>query len=126
MGGAARTSHVTSSGDREGVSPEAPAILARGGALLVGVRVMPSAARTEIRGVYGDRLKVAVNAAPEAGKANARLIQALTGWLDMRAEQVAVHAGHGSRDKIVAFSGIMEEELRGKLKRLLHDAEQAR
>lgn len=108
------------------MSPEAPAILARGGALLVGVRVMPSAARTEIRGVYGDRLKVAVNAAPEAGKANARLIQALTGWLDMRAEQVAVHAGHGSRDKIVAFSGIMEEELRGKLKRLLHDAEQAR
>ena len=59
---------MTSSGDAEGVSPEPRAIHARGGALLVGVRVMPSAARTEIRGVYGDRLKVAVNAPPRAGR----------------------------------------------------------
>jgi uncharacterized protein (TIGR00251 family) len=117
---------VTLSGDEEGVSPEAPAIQSRGGALLVGVRVMPSAARTEIRGVYGDRLKVAVNAPPEAGRANFRLVQALAGWLDLRSDQVAVHVGHGGRDKLIAFSGIMEEELRGKLKRLLQDAEQAR
>ena len=94
--------------------------------MLVGVRVMPSAARTEIRGIYGDRLKVAVSAPPEAGKANARLVQALAGWLDLRTDQVTVHTGHGGRDKVLAFSGIMEQELRGRLNRLLQDAEQAR
>jgi uncharacterized protein len=89
----------------------------------VGVRVIPGAARTEIRGVYGDRLKVAVNAAPEGGKANARLVQALATWLDLRMDEVTVQSGHGGRDKVVAFSGIAESELRDKLSGLLHEAE---
>ena len=89
----------------------------------MGVRVIPGAARTEIRGVYGDRLKVAVNAPPEGGKANARLLQALATWLDVRAGEVTVQSGHGGRDKVVAFSGITERELRDRLSGLLHDAE---
>jgi uncharacterized protein (TIGR00251 family) len=91
--------------------------------LLVGVRVIPSAARTELRGVYGDRLKVAVSAPPEAGKANARLVQALAEWLDLREDEVTVQSGHGGRDKVVAFSGTTENELRDKLSGLLHRAE---
>lgn len=117
---------MTSSGDEAPVTSETPAIEARGDALLVGVRVIPSASRTEIRGVYGDRLKVAVNAPPEAGKANARLVRALAGWLDLRLDQVEVHAGHGGRDKAIAFSGIMEDELRSRLNRLLQGPEQVR
>ena len=91
--------------------------------MLVGVRVMPGAARTEIRGVYGDRLKVAVNAPPEGGKANTRLVQALAAWLDLRMDAVTVQSGHGGRDKVVAFSGIAESVLRDKLSGLLHEAE---
>ena len=113
---------VSSSGDDGGVGAAAPAIHARGGALLVGIRVIPSAARTEMRGVYGDRLKVAVSAPPEAGKANARLIQALAGWLELRVDDVRVESGHAGRDKVVAFSGMMEDELRDKLNRLLRGA----
>lgn len=113
---------VTSSGDAEGVGAATPAIRARSGVLLVGVRVIPSAARTEMRGVYGDRLKVAVSAPPEGGKANARLIQALAGWLEMRVDDVRVESGHAGRDKVVAFSSIMEDELRDKLNRLLRGA----
>ena len=113
---------VTSSGDG-GVSPGAVAIHVRGGTLLVGVRVIPSAARTEIRGVYGVRLKVAVNAPPEEGRANARLLQALAAWLDLRVDDLTVRSGHGGRDKVVAFSGITEDELRDRLSGLLHHAE---
>ena len=87
----------------------------------MGVRVLPSAARTEVRGVYGDRLKVAVNAPPEAGKANARLVQALAAWLGLKADMVTVRSGHGGRDKVVAFSGMTENELRDGLARLLHE-----
>jgi uncharacterized protein YggU (UPF0235/DUF167 family) len=69
--------------------------------------------------MYGARLKIAVNAPPEAGKANARLVEALAGWLGLRADQVEVRSGHGARDKVVAFSGVEEDELRKKLNRLL-------
>ena len=115
-----KASHVISSGDG-GVSPGSVAVHPRDGALLVGVRVIPSAARTEVRGVYGDRLKVAVNAPPEAGKANARLVEALAGWLDLKADMVAVRSGHGGRDKVVAFSGMTEDDLRAGLTRLLRE-----
>jgi uncharacterized protein (TIGR00251 family) len=116
---AQQASHVTSSGDEPGLAVPTPAILRRGEALLVGVRVIPSAARTEVRGVYGDRLKVAVSAPPERGKANIRLVEALAGWLETGADGVRVVSGHASRDKVVAFSGIMEDELRDRLSILL-------
>jgi uncharacterized protein len=80
---------------------------------------MPSADHNEVRGVYGERLKVAVAAPPEGGKANARLVQALAGWLGLRTEDVRVQSGHGGRDKVVAFSGMREHELREKLGLLL-------
>ena len=114
---------MTSSGDGRPGDAAGLTVHVRGADLLVGVRVMPSAARTELRGLYGDRLKVAVNAPPEAGKANARLEQALAGWLELRSDAVEVRTGHASRDKVVAFSGIGELELRDKLSRLLHDTE---
>jgi uncharacterized protein len=110
---------VTSSGDEAGIDAAIPAIRRRGDALLVGVRVMPSAARTEVRGVYGDRLKVGVNAPPEGGKANARLLEALAAWLALRSDQVRIESGHGGRNKVVAFSGMMENELCEKLNALL-------
>jgi uncharacterized protein len=89
---------------------------------LVGIRVIPSAARTEMRGVYGDRLKVAVSAPPEGGKANASLVDALAGWLEMRTDDMRVESGYAARDKVVAFFGIEEEDLRDKLNRLLRGA----
>ena len=113
---------MTSSGEQEDVGAAAPAIHARDGILLVGIRVMPSASRTEMRGVYGDRLKVAVSAPPEAGKANTRLIQALAGWLEIRIDDVRVESGHAGRDKVVAFSGMKEDELRDKLNTLVFGA----
>jgi uncharacterized protein len=79
-----------------------------------------------VRGLYGDRLKVAVSAPPEAGKANARLVQALAGWLTVRSDQVTVQSGHGGRDKVVAFSGMKEQELRDKLYTLLHRVDSTR
>jgi uncharacterized protein YggU (UPF0235/DUF167 family) len=72
-----------------------------------------------MRGTYGNRLKVAVSAPPEAGKANTRLVQALAAWLDIAVDCVRVESGHTGRDKVVAFSGMMEDELRDKLNRLL-------
>lgn len=87
----------------------------------LGVRVSPSAPRTRIGGVYGDRLKVAVGAPPEDNRANHELVDALARWLDLRRDAVRIVSGHTSRDKVVSFSGIDEAELRTKLAALLTD-----
>lgn len=85
----------------------------------MGVRVSPSAPRTAVRGVYGDRLKVSVSAPPEDNRANQELTEALAKWLRVRRDSVRVETGHGSRDKVVVITGIDEAELRNKLTGLL-------
>jgi uncharacterized protein len=96
-----------------------PAITAGNAGLQVGVRVSPSAPRTEFRGVYGERLKVAVSAPPEDNRANEELVAALAGWLGLRRDAVGIESGHASRDKVVSFAGIDETELRAKLEALV-------
>jgi uncharacterized protein (TIGR00251 family) len=103
-------------------SEATPAIRIGSGKLLLGVRVCPSAPRTTLRGVYGDRLKVSVSAPPEDDRANSELTDALAGWLSLRRDSVDVEAGRGSRDKVVAISGLEEAELRNKLAGLLQEA----
>lgn len=98
---------------------EIPAISLGAGVLLMGVRVSPSAPRTAVQGIYGDRIKISVNAPAEANRANRQLVAALAGWLGLRRGQICIEAGHSSRDKVVAFSGIEEAELRNRLARLL-------
>jgi uncharacterized protein (TIGR00251 family) len=116
-----RTRLAISNGEREVTAPshELPATSPGAGGILVGVRVSPSAPRTALRGVYGDRLKVAVSAPPEDNRANRELVDALAKWLGLRRDDVSIDAGHGSRDKVVAFSGIEEPELRSRLVALL-------
>lgn len=87
--------------------------------LQVGVRVSPSAPRTRLGEVYGDRLKVAVSAPPEDNRANSELVNALAGWLGLRRDNVRIESGHTSRDKVVSFAGIDEAELRSRLAGLL-------
>jgi uncharacterized protein (TIGR00251 family) len=85
----------------------------------VGVRVSPSASRTAVLGVYGDRLKVSVSAPPEDNRANQELTESLAKWLRLRHDGVSVETGRGSRDKVVAITGVEEAELRSKLVGLL-------
>ncbi len=78
----------------------------------MGVRVSPSAPQTEVRGLHGDRLKIAVAAPPEDNRANKELEEALAALLGLRRDEVQVAKGHASRDKVVAFTGLTESELR--------------
>ena len=75
----------------------------------------PSAPRTAVRGLYGERLKISLSAPPEDNRANAELLRAFASWLGVRRECVRLQSGHGSRDKVVVFDGIEEAELREKL-----------
>jgi uncharacterized protein len=94
---------------------EAPSIRSDGDILLFGVRVSPSAPVTAVRGLYGDRLKVSVNAPPEDNRANRELTDALAGWLEIRRDAVRIESGRASRDKVVAVADLDEAELRRRL-----------
>ncbi len=65
------------------------------------IRVSPGAPRPKILGWRGDRLKIAVAAPPEAGRANDALVAYLAEVLNVNRRSVRLVAGHASRDKTV-------------------------
>ncbi len=69
------------------------------------VKVVPGASRTKIAGMLGDRLKIAVAAPPEAGKANRALCGHLAEVLRVALRDVEVVEGHTQPRKTVFISG---------------------
>jgi uncharacterized protein (TIGR00251 family) len=68
------------------------------------VKVVPGAARSEVVGVLGNRLKVRVAAPAEGGKANRALEKLLKEWLG--ATVVEIVAGHSAATKTVRARGV--------------------
>ena len=67
------------------------------------VRVVPGASRTEIKGPYGDAIKVRVSAPPEGGRANQALldlVERTTGG------SASILSGASSRSKVVMIRGV--------------------
>jgi uncharacterized protein len=91
--------------------------------VLVGVRVAPGARSTRMLAPYGERLKIQVSAPPEDNRANECLISALAEWLEVPTAFVSIRSGYRSRDKVVAFKGLDESTLSGRLQRLTDAAE---
>jgi uncharacterized protein (TIGR00251 family) len=77
-----------------------------GGAIEIDLKVVPGAARSEVVGPLGDRLKVRVAAPPEGGRANRAVVELLREWLGAAsAADVEIVAGHGSPRKTVRVRG---------------------
>lgn len=70
------------------------------------VKVTPGASRTKVVGMHGDRVKIAVAAAPERGKANAELAAFLAGKTGLKQRDVTVESGTTSPLKRVRLIGI--------------------
>ncbi|MBI4570122.1 MAG: DUF167 domain-containing protein [Planctomycetes bacterium] len=67
--------------------------------------VQTRAKRDRIVGVHGDAIKIAVAAAPEKGKANARVVEFLAGLLGAPRSAVVIRSGHTSHRKQILFTG---------------------
>jgi len=63
------------------------------------VQIGPVVAAPEIPGWPAARLKVAVAAVPEAGRANVAIIRALADWLLIKESRLVQQAGMTARDK---------------------------
>lgn len=91
------------------------AISEHAGALQFAVKAVPGASRDRVVGLYGDALKVQVTAAPEGGKANARIEAVLAEALGIAAREVQVVQGHSNPRKVIAVRGLDVSELRRRL-----------
>ncbi|MEJ2760476.1 MAG: DUF167 family protein [Gammaproteobacteria bacterium] len=82
---------------------EAPACRWQGQDLTLALQVQPRAARDEVTGRHGDRIRVRLTAPPLEGKANAALIEFLAEVFDVPKRSVTITAGHTSRRKTVVI-----------------------
>jgi uncharacterized protein (TIGR00251 family) len=74
--------------------------------VLIAVRVIPRAARSEITGTRGDAFLVRLNAPPVDGAANAELIRLLAAMLEVPKRAITIVAGEHSRNKRVRVAGL--------------------
>lgn len=69
----------------------------------VRVRVVPGASRTEVKGRYGDMIKIRISAPPEGGRANRAVVDLLE---DLIGGSVEIVKGAASQSKTVLIRGV--------------------
>lgn len=74
--------------------------------VMVNVKAVPGASRSEIVGALGEELKVRLAAPSEDGRATRELVQLLAQVCGLGREDVEVISGHGSAHKRVLLVGI--------------------
>lgn len=78
--------------------------------ILLNVHAQPGARRSGLTGEHGGALRVAVNAPPDKGKANAAILAVLAVALGLKPSQIALIAGETSRRKRVLLAGLTAED----------------
>ena len=87
----------------------------KGLALLLQVKVVPHASRTQVVGVLGDALKIKVAQPPEGGRANEAVLEVLAETLQIPGANLAIVAGHSRPRKTVRIIGLTVEQVRERL-----------
>ncbi|MBX3443404.1 MAG: YggU family protein [Planctomyces sp.] len=87
--------------------------------ILLPVQAQPGARRSAVSGLHAGRLKVAVAAPPEKGKANDELVRVLAASLDLPRRQVTLQRGEASREKQFLLTGVSIDDVRVRLNRIL-------
>ena len=85
------------------------------GGVYISLHIQPGAKREAIAGLFGTSLKIALNAPPVDGKANAALLKFLSAKLSIAKRQIELCSGASSRDKRVFVSGMTIEQIKDLL-----------
>ena len=84
--------------------------------MLIWIKAVPGASRSQISGVLGDRLKVRIAAPPEGGKANTAICELLAAELGIKPRQITIESGQSGAEKTVRIAGMSLDDLRNRLK----------
>jgi uncharacterized protein (TIGR00251 family) len=83
--------------------------------VILSVRIIPRARKTEISGTRGGALLVRVNAPPVEGAANAALVELLASRLKIPRHAIQIRGGEHARVKRVAIAGVTADAVRAAL-----------
>ena len=81
-----------------------------GDATVIALHLQPGAKRSAVCGMYGDAVKLAIQAPPVDGKANAALRTYLAAKLKLPTAAVTLVSGATGRDKRIRVDGIRPEQ----------------
>jgi uncharacterized protein (TIGR00251 family) len=77
--------------------------------------IVPNAKQNKVMGEHGGAIKIKLRALALEGKANAALCSFLSEELKISERSVLLVRGRKSREKIIHFEGLSEEEVRRRL-----------
>ena len=91
------------------------ALTAADNGVYIALHIQPGAKREGVTGLFGTALKIALNAPPVDGKANAALLRFLAGKLGLPKKNIELCSGASSRDKRVFAAGVSIEQVLERL-----------
>jgi uncharacterized protein (TIGR00251 family) len=84
--------------------------------ILIGVRVVPRASRSEIVGLVDGVLKIRIAAPPVDGAANAELVKVLAKAFGVSKSSVGILSGETSKTKRIRISGALQTTISSVLR----------
>ncbi|MBP5532100.1 MAG: YggU family protein [Lentisphaeria bacterium] len=81
-----------------------------GDATVIALHIQPGAKRSATCGMFGNSVKIAVQAPPVDGKANSALREFLAEQLKIPTSKVTLVSGASGRDKKVRVAGVTPEQ----------------
>jgi uncharacterized protein len=90
-------------------------IIEKEGFVLLNVRVVPRASKSEMIGEHDGKLKVRIASPPVDGAANSEVIRLLAKTLGLPRSNVAIVSGHAATTKQLRIDGVTAAELRAIL-----------
>jgi uncharacterized protein (TIGR00251 family) len=83
--------------------------------IIIKVKVIPNAHRSEMIGWENDVLKCRLAAVPEKGQANDELLQFLASYLKIKKSSIKLLQGQTNRHKRICIQGISLESIKSLL-----------
>jgi uncharacterized protein len=87
--------------------------------IVLCVRVSPGSRKTEIRGIIGNELKLAVIAVPEKGRANTAILDLLAKSLGLKKSQLEIIHGETQSTKQILVSECALPDLMNRIEQAL-------
>ena len=84
-------------------------------AVKISIKVQPNAARNQVIGRTNEIWRINIAAPPDKGKANKRLVEFLSGVLQIRKDHIFIVKGLASHHKIIAVEGLTQAEADNRL-----------
>ena len=80
-------------------------------AIVITVRVVPRASKSEIVGLENGILKIRITSPPVDGAANAELIRLLSKTLSVAKRDITIASGETSRNKRISIDNVSQSKL---------------